>query len=144
MSRLTRNLIACLVVSVIVNVFFAGLWAGRFMRRAGRGFGPEISETDSAPMRGIWKKRDALLRSRGEAVDAARRLVREALAAEPFNPEALESALAGLRAETGAAQIALHRALVDAAREQSPSERRRLADSGWFLRGGPHRRPGGR
>src|SRR5262245_51387418 len=101
MSRLTRNLIWALAASVLVNVFFVGLAAGRFMRSATR-----VETDQGAPMRGVWRRRDALLRPRSEAVDAARRSVHDALVAEPFNAEAMESALAGLRAQTDAAQIA--------------------------------------
>jgi uncharacterized membrane protein len=146
MNRLTRNLVLALAVSVLVNVFFVGLWAGRFMRSATREVrGPDTFEIDqAAPMRGVWRKRDAVLRPRSDAVDAARRAVREALVAEPYNPEAMESALAGLRAQTDAAQLALHRALADAAKELGPEDRRRLAESRWFERRGPRLRPGSR
>ena len=146
MSRLTRNLVFALAASVLVNVFFFGLWAGRFMRSATRDArGPDTFEIDrAAPMRGVWRRRDAVLRPRSDAVDAARHAVREALSAEPYNAEALESALAGLRTQTDAAQVALHRALADAARELSAEDRRRLADSRWFERRGPRPRPGGR
>jgi uncharacterized membrane protein len=143
MSRVVRNLAILLTVSVLINVFFVGLWAGRFMRSATReARGPDTFEVDSAPMRGVWRKRDAMLRPRSDAVDAARRVVRDALVAEPFDPQALESALADLRTQTDAAQVALHRALVDAARELGPEDRRRLADSRWFERRGPRARPG--
>jgi uncharacterized membrane protein len=146
MNRLTRNLLIGLAASVLVNVFFVGMWAGRFVRTATReGRGPDTFEIDgSAPMRGVWRKRDAVLRPRSEAVDAARRAVREALVAEPYDPQAMESALTGLRAETDAAQVALHRALADAARELGPEDRRRLAESRWFERRGPRLRPGNR
>jgi len=143
-SGLIRNLALALVASVLVNVFLAGLWAGRLMK-VGRSSRRDslAGETDvSAPMRGVWKMHDAALRPRSEAVDAARRAAREALIAEPFEPQALESALAQLRTDTDAAQVALHRALVDAARGLSLEDRRRIADSRWFLRGGPRRRPG--
>jgi uncharacterized membrane protein len=134
MSKLTRNLILGLAASALVNVFFVGLFAGRFMRST-------RAEVDrAATMRGVWRRRDAVLQPRSDAVDAARRAVREALVAEPFNPESMESALAGLRTQTDAAQVALHRALVDAARELSIDERRRLADSRWFERRGPRMR----
>jgi uncharacterized membrane protein len=144
MNKLTRNLILALAASVLVNVFLCGLLAGRFLRRAARPTGPDAVEIDAAPMRGVWRRRDALLRPRGEAVGAARRAVRDALVAEPFNAEAMESALAGLRTQTDAAQIALHRALVDSARELSLEDRRRLADSRWFSPGGPRHRFDGR
>jgi uncharacterized membrane protein len=140
MSRLVRNLGIALAVSVLLNAFLVGLWAGRAMK-TGMWRAHEPAENDMGPMRGVWRNRDALLRPRGEAVDAARRSVREALVAEPFDPAALESALGGLRAQTDSAQLALHRALVDAARELGPDERRRLADSRWFFGRGPRRRP---
>jgi uncharacterized membrane protein len=143
MSRLTRNLAFCLAASVLVNVFVIGLFAGRFMRQDHpRRFGGDMDT--SAPLRGVWRKHDALLRPRSEALDAARRAVREALVAEPFNLEALEAALAQLRTQSDAAQLELHRALAEAARELNVDERRRLAASRWFLRGGPHRDPGRR
>jgi uncharacterized membrane protein len=143
MTRLTRNVMIALAASVLLNVFLLGLWAGRFVRGATHvARGPDAHEVDgAAPMRNVWRRRDAALRARSEAVDAARRAVREALLAEPFNAEAMESALAGLRNESDAAQVALHRALVETARELSVEDRRRLADSRWFLRGGPRRRP---
>jgi uncharacterized membrane protein len=96
----------------------------------------------AAPMRGVWRRRDAVLQPRSEAVDAARRAVRDALVAEPFDPAAMDSALAGLRVQTDAAQVVLHRALADAARELNAEDRRRLADSRWFERRGPRMRPG--
>jgi uncharacterized membrane protein len=139
MSRLMRNLVIALAASVLVNVFFVGLWAGRFVRGATR---QEVDRT--ATMRGVWRRRDAVLQPRSEAVDAARRAVREALVAEPYDPAAMETALAGLRTQTDAAQVALHRALADAARELNAEDRRRLADSRWFERRGPRMRPGGR
>jgi uncharacterized membrane protein len=136
-----RTLVIALAVSVVVNVFLIGLWAGRAMRSGASRSVPEMTDTDVGPMRGVWRKRDALLRPRSEAVDAARRSVRETLVAEPFDPAALETALAALRTQTDSAQVALHRALVDAARELGPEERRRLADSRWFVGRGPRRRP---
>jgi len=137
---LTRKLVLGLAASILLNVFLIGLWAGRFMKTA-RAPAPESTEIDTAPIRGVWRKRDAVLRPRGEAVAAARRSVRAALVAEPFDPTALESALAGLRTESDAAQIALHHALVDAAKELGPDDRRRLAESHWILGRGPRRRP---
>ena len=78
-----------------------------------------------------------MLNPRREAVDSARQAVREALTREPFQPEALEAALARLRTETGEAQGALHKAFVERARELGPDKRRRLSNSRWFL--GPAR-----
>jgi uncharacterized membrane protein len=106
--------------------------------RAGR----NVAAFDGRAMRGIWKRHDAMLRPRGEALEASRRKVTEALLAEPFQPEALDSALAQLRTETDGAQRALHRALVESARDLSPDDRRQMAMSGWLV--GPGQRRGGR
>jgi uncharacterized membrane protein len=136
MNRTTRNLILALAASVVLNVFFLGIAAGRLIRRGHEPASPgEIERSVDAPMRGVWRNHDGALRRKGEAVRMARRAVREALVAEPFNATALESSLTHLRAETDDAQVALHAALVEAARELSPEERRRLADSRGFLRG---------
>jgi uncharacterized membrane protein len=144
MSRLTKSLAIFLLASVLMNVFLVGLFAGRIARgrsHEARGVDPSTQgEIDSsAPMRGVWRRHDAALRPRSEAVDSARQAVREALVAEPFKPETLEAALLRLRTETGGAQEALHRALVETAREQSLEDRRRLAASRWFLGPGPRR-----
>jgi uncharacterized membrane protein len=145
MSRLTKSLVIALVASVLINVFVAGLWAGRLMRRGRPGRGPDVVDVDgdaSGPMARVWRTHDASLRPKSEAVESARRAVRESLVAEPFNPEAMESALSQLRTETNGAQVALHHALVEAARELSVEDRRRMAESRWFLRTGPRRPPG--
>ena len=145
MSRQTKSLVIALVASVLINVFVAGLWAGRLVRRGHPNRGPDVLEVDgdaSGPMGRVWRTHDASLRPKSEAVEAARRAVRDALVAEPFNPEAMESALSQLRTETNGAQVALHHALVEAARELPLEDRKRMATSRWFLHGGPRRAPG--
>lgn len=145
MSRLTKNLVIALVASVLLNVFVAGLWAGRLVRRGHPGRSPETfdGEVDaSGPMRRVWRAHDATLRPKREAVETARAAVRDALVAEPFNPDALEASLSQLRTETNEAQVALHRALVESARGLSVEDRRRVAASSWFLRRGPRMGPG--
>jgi uncharacterized membrane protein len=52
---------------------------------------------------------------------------RDTLGREPFDRAALESALANLRAQTGRSQEAMHRAIVEAAQNATPAERRALA-----------------
>ena len=140
MSRLTRNLVVGLVASVLLNVFFVGLWAGRSLRRRPAGVEQDTFESEidpSAPMRRVWRNHDAMLRPRSDAVRAARRAVHDALVADPFKPEVMESALAQLRNETGEAQAALHQALVESARGLNLEERRRLAEARGFQRN-PH------
>jgi uncharacterized membrane protein len=135
-----RNLALLLGISVVLNVLLVGFWAGQLARRGHQGRGAETF--DGRAMRGVWKRHDAMLRPRSEALEASRRKVTEALLAEPFQPAALETALSQLRAETDGAQRALHGALVDSARDLSPEERRQMATSGWLVGPGPRR--GGR
>jgi len=142
MSRVTRNLAIALVVSAVLNVFFVGLWAGRVLRRPPHPTESSDETRDAiGPMRRVWRGRGDALRPKREAVEAARRAVRDALVSDPFDAPAMESALARLRTETNDAQVALHKAMVEAARELSVEERRRLAESRWFLRAGLPRGP---
>jgi uncharacterized membrane protein len=144
MSRSTKILAIALAVSVVLNVFFVGFWAARSIgrwhqRRATDSFyGPvdrvlAVGET--------WKRHGVVLRQRREAVDAARSAVRDALAAEPFRPEVLDTALARLRAETVETQAAFHTALVQVARELGPEARHRLASTRWLDRLDRHQGP---
>lgn len=134
-----RNLAALLGISVVLNVLLVGFWAGQFARGGHPGRGTAAFE-DRA-MRSVWKRHDAILRPRSEALQAARRRVTEALLAEPFQPEVLEAALSQLRAETDGAQGALHQALMESARDLSLEDRRQMALSGWLVGSG---RRGGR
>lgn len=133
-----RNLALLLGISVVLNVLFVGFWAGQLARRGHVGRGAETFE--GRTMRGVWKRHDAMLRPRSEALEASRRKVTEALLTEPFQPDALEAALSQLRTETDGAQRALHGALVDSARELSLEDRRQMATSGWLA--GPGQRRG--
>jgi hypothetical protein len=132
-----RKLSLLLGISVALNVLFIGMGAGRFFarERAPR----NVAALDGRAMRGVWKRHDAMLRPRGEALEASRRRVTEALLADPFQPDALDAALAQLRTETDGAQRALHRALVESARDLSPEDRRQMALSGWLVPPGQRR-----
>jgi uncharacterized membrane protein len=58
---------------------------------------------------------------------AARLPVRAALERDPFDPAALERALAELREKTTTGQVKVHEALVEVAKKATPEERRELA-----------------
>ncbi len=131
---------ALLGLSVVLNVLLVGFGAGRLAR--GGHVGRDTPAFEDRTMRGVWKRHDAMLRPRSEALQAARRQVTEALLAEPFQTEGLEAALSQLRAETDGAQRVLHHALVESARDLSPEDRRQMATSGWLV--GPGQRRGGR
>lgn len=125
MSRSLKLLVLALVVSVALNVVVLGFFAARMARRSHEGRG-------GSSLREKWKEQAAPLRGRREAIERARRAVRAALVAEPFDSQALTLALAALRAETNDTQEALDQALVQFALGLGPEERRKLAESRWF------------
>jgi hypothetical protein len=133
-TRSFKLLVVALAVSIALNIFTLGFFAARMARRS-----------HDSSLREKWKEQAGALRGKREAVDRARRTVRAALVAEPFDSQALAAALASLRAETNDAQEALDQALVRFALGLGPVERQKLAESRWFgtlggLGGGRSRR----
>jgi uncharacterized membrane protein len=129
-----KTLVWLLAASVIVNLFFVAFGATRMLRserrepraamfRLGRALGkdapPEVRRAMREHMEGARPHRRALRE--------ARREVRAALEAEPFDPERLEAALAGLREHSQRAQQAMHAGLTAIAKELTPEQRRQLA-----------------
>jgi uncharacterized membrane protein len=143
MSRLVKILIASLVMSVLLNVFFVGFWGGRAAQRGGtmpwRDRAVAMRDRDHGPgFAEIWRRQAGELEGPRHALEAARRDVHAALIADPFDPAALEAALSKLRSETGEAQLAFHRSLLSMARDMKPEERRALGESRWLAE--PERR----
>jgi uncharacterized membrane protein len=133
MSRLTKIFAIALVVSAALNVFFVGFWAAQSARRwhgQRDNSGPDLHQRDLGP---VWKQHEAALAGSRQAIAAARRAARDALVAEPFQPEALEGALANLRKQSGEAQLEFHRSLVVRIEGMGPEERRKLAESRLFM-----------
>jgi uncharacterized membrane protein len=124
-----------LALSLGLNFALAGLWAGRWLER--RRQPPPVAMSHEGA-RGPWR---SVVGHRGEGpkrmMHAARRPVRAALVKEPFDPAALERALADLREKTSASQAKIHQALVDVAKQATPEERRALART---FEAGPRRR----
>jgi hypothetical protein len=120
----STHLKIALALSLGLNFALAGLWAGRFIER--RRQGPPMAMTHHGP-RGPWGVVGQ--RGMGPGMRAARLPVRAALEKEPFDPAALERALAELRRKTSAGQEQVHAALVDVAKRATPEERRELARS---------------
>jgi uncharacterized membrane protein len=140
-NRTVKWLLIALAISLSINFLFIGFYAARMARRShdGRGGMFEAGSERSA-LREKWKAQADTLRGRREAVETARRAVRVALVAEPFDGQTLAAALSALRAETNATQGALDQALVSFVGGLTPEERRKLAESRWFAnlgRGGP-------
>jgi uncharacterized membrane protein len=151
--RNNRWLIGGLAVSLILNLLLTGFVIGRLSGFGPPpGFGPDPTAGFVRLLGFLDADRRAaiapMLRTHmGEVMPMLRRMrgdqhaVIDALTAEPFAPEALANALAELRANLTAVQVASHRSFVDMATALTPTERTELAAA---MRRAPHMhgRPG--
>lgn len=150
MTAPVKKLAIFLAVSVGLNLFLLGVFSARLFHRGAPPAPPpalfhagEAPEPDRTRMMGALKEHRDELRAQWHKTRDARRHVHEALTKEPFDAAELERRLGELRQETVRSQEVLHEALVSAAKEASPRERRRLAAFAEGLpRLGPHGRGG--
>jgi len=147
MSAIPRKFWVLLAVSAALNLFFLGLFAGRlsplrehrerdgrgmhgernFLRRSGLlDAGPEVAD--------LVRAHRAKVRDDMRSVHEARKRAKEAMRAEPFNPEHLRSAFDDVRARTTDMQSDMHGVLNQVAGKLNPKQRERLSDALW--RGG--------
>jgi uncharacterized membrane protein len=132
-------LIGGLVVSLVLNLLLVGFLAGR-MSGFGPppGFGPDPTTGFFRLLGFLSDQRRAtitpeLRKQMGELIPMLRKIhgdqkdVFETLTADPFDPAALDAALADLRANLTAAQIASHHSFVEMAKSLTPDERKALA-----------------
>jgi uncharacterized membrane protein len=142
-------LVGGLVVSVVLNLLIVGFVIGRLASAppimapdptAGFGrllrFLPEERRDAVTPML-REQMRDVMREARG--LRREHEAVYEALVAEPYDPAALEAALAGLRTTLNATQEIAHRSFVEVAGKLNLEERRQLAEA---MRKPPWRREG--
>lgn len=106
-----------LAVSLLVNLFLAGVVAGAWWPRA-----PAPAQEGRGGMMGGMRPQMA-------AMQQTRQQVRTLLAAPELDVPALELALAELREKTRASQEAAHRDLVAKAQQLSPEQRQNLLHS---------------
>lgn len=129
-----RWLKIALAVSVVLNLLFIGLAAGRIfgpgpfgrawhLDRAAEALPP--AEADE--FRAIMRRHRSEMAEQFKAARRAREQVREVLRAEPFDRARLERELAEVRQRSDAMQRSLHAALVEAASRMSPEGRERLS-----------------
>jgi uncharacterized membrane protein len=125
MTFTSTHLKIALAVSLALNFALAGLWAGRFIERRRQAPPTPMAHHPGGPWGSVLGHRG--FGGQGRVMHAARLTVRVALEKEPFDPTALESALAELRENTSTGQVKVHEALVEVAKKATPEERRELA-----------------
>lgn len=134
MSGISRFWAIALLGSLAVNFFVAGLvisglaFDGR--QNPARQFGIDGIRGDGQPdriVRQITERYGGEIRPRIQEVNAASQAVTAALAADPFDEQALVDALDDLRVKTEESMRAMHDAMVQSVLAMSPSQRRELA-----------------
>lgn len=147
MTPLSKKLVIALAISGALNLLFLGLFAGSLLHRArvraderalhgprGEGgprargrAGAREGRRHGGPFAGLFAAHHEEVVARRRAAMAARKAVEASLEREPFDPAALEQALAALRKETATTQERMHEVILDAARHGDAAMRKRLA-----------------
>ncbi|BBK38715.1 hypothetical protein STAQ_37930 [Allostella sp. ATCC 35155] len=126
-----------LLVSLALNVFLVSALVGRYARDHGPGPGAPIGFrglTDGLPqearetVRDSFRARRTEIRQERQELRAARRAVQEALAADPYDPDAARRAFGALREASGELARLAQDSLVEAAGRLPASQRRELLD----------------
>jgi uncharacterized membrane protein len=134
----SRGVKIALAVSVALNLAVAGLAAGAWLRDGPRGgmprdmsFGPFSEALDDADRKSIRRsllERVGEFREQRRAAKAEFEALLVALRAEPFDPAAMQSALAAIEARNSE-RLELGRSLIETRLiEMSPEARRAFAD----------------
>jgi len=138
MPTTTRGVKIALAASVALNLAVAGLAVGAFLRDGPRGgmprdmsFGPFSEALDAADRKAIRQSlmgRMGEFREQRQAAKAEFEALLAALRAEPFDPAAMQSALAAIEARNSE-RLELGRSLIETRlSEMSPEARRAFAD----------------
>jgi len=137
--RTSRWLIGGLVLSIVANLLLIGFVVGRLS-----GFGPPppfspdpttgffrmlgfLSDDRRAAIMPDVRKEMGDLMPMLRKVRSDQRSVYDALTADPFDPAALDTALAELRTNLTTAEVASHHSFVELAKQLTPTERQELA-----------------
>ena len=136
MSAAMKRLSWALALSIGLNLFLLGFGVVRLAHHRH----PEGASGPHGRMGELLGPPTPALREERKVLTDARRRVGEALAAEPYDPDALSEALAALRESTSRGQEKLHERLIERAGQLSPEERRAFAERRFLReRGGGER-----
>jgi uncharacterized membrane protein len=127
-----------LVLSLAVNLFFAGLFVTRHAFGPLRGpdsmlarligeLGAHLSDPDRAILQRVFDTHEAEIKQRSAQAMRSRAGIRAAMVAEPFDPAALTAAVDEASARDQAMRRAIERMLLEAATQVSPDGRGKLA-----------------
>jgi uncharacterized membrane protein len=127
-----------LVLSLAVNLFFAGLFVTRHAVGPPRGpeamlarligeLGARLSDPDRATLQRVFDAHEAEIKERSGQAMQSRAGIRAAMVAEPFDPAALIAAVDEASARDLAMRRAIERMLLEAATQVSPDGRGKLA-----------------
>lgn len=105
------------------------------LRRAAK----EMDDADRAVLRRVFMDRRDIIKDMRREFHPLTKAVREALIAEPYDPDALEQAFVALRGQGQNMASFFQSAVLEAAADLSPAGRKALAN----MRRGPHSRLGG-
>jgi uncharacterized membrane protein len=137
-----------LLASLALNLFFVGAWAALTWRHYAQHHGPWTPQTrierlaaalpaaDADRLRAEFQAKASTIEAATRSFQQAQRHMREALRADPFNPEALRAGMADARAARLKLDEALQDVIATASAAMTPEGRRKLAD--WT----PYRRSG--
>jgi uncharacterized membrane protein len=138
-----------LFVSLALNLFFVGAWAALAWRHYAAAphkpwspatrierLAAALPAGDADKLRAQFRAHEGNIEAAIAAFRLAQQRLREALRAEPFNPDTLRAGMAEARAARGRLDEALQDVIATAAATMTPEGRRNLAD--WT----PYRRNG--
>jgi len=144
MNKVTRRLVVALLVSASINLFLIGFVTARFALH-GDAMNPLADEAppggpvslfgatemlgNPKPMKRLLRKHMKDFKPKRKELREARHRIAQALAAEPFDPNALSKELGSLRQATQDSQRTIHDALVELAISITPQQRRMLSKS---------------
>jgi Spy/CpxP family protein refolding chaperone len=141
MNSTGKRVWIALAISLTLNLFGLGFLSARFWHGRptdhggphGPFFGPggllldaELAGPLDAQVRGVMERHREALRAQREQLRDARAAVHVALTSEPFDAEALKSALGRLRQMTDQSQALMHAALIEIAPSLTHEQRERL------------------